>query len=232
MLEFERVRRWRWSATFVWVLASAVLLAAECEIPVVDVPASDLDAKVDVVDADPNPPDGKVLIIVAMFSAGKYVQLSGAAITANGTDLPLQALGYMARVTIPAGRAYSITHSRAGIVTTIANVQAPQRPVITAPAPGALVSRSAPVMITYVAGGGVEVSGSAVGHRAGSGRVSDGADEQPDDGSYGPLSPSGFDAGPGTLSLTRKLVTTPAPSGFRSVQVTYRVGNEVSVTWR
>jgi hypothetical protein len=215
-------------------LGAGVLLALGCTpAPVVNVSPSALDARITVVDHEPNPSDGKVVITVQFFSNGQFVQPAGAVVTANGTSLPFNGgIGYVDRVPmVAAGGTYTIVHAAGGTSTTIAAVTAPQRPVITTPSAGAVLSRGS-TNIAYVAGTGTHVSGQARGTRAGSGSVSATANDQPDDGSYGPITTTVFDAGAGTLSLTRVLVSSPAGSGFNSVQVTYNVGNRVAVTWQ
>lgn len=70
--------------------AGALPLRAPCHPPpVVDLPASDLDAKITVADTEATPSDGKVLIAVQFFSNGTYVELaSNATVTCNGTLCP------------------------------------------------------------------------------------------------------------------------------------------------
>lgn len=215
-------------------LGACVLLALGCTpAPVVNVSPSALDARITVVDPEPNPSDGKVVITVQFFSNGQFVQPAGAVVTANGTALPFNGgVGYVDRVPmVAAGGTYTIVHAAGGTSTTIAAVTAPQRPVITSPSAGAFLPRTT-ATIVYVAGTGTHVSGRAAGTRAGSGSVSVTANDQPDNGTYGPLAATGFDAGAGHVSLTRVLVSSPASSGFNSVQVTYNVGNRVAVTWQ
>lgn len=223
---------------FRWIvlpfLSACVLLALGCTpAPVVNVSPSALDARVNVVDAEPNPSDNKVVITVQFYSSGQFVQPAGAVITANGTVLSFSGgIGYVERVPmVAAGGTYTIVHAVGGTSTTIAAVTAPPRPVITSPSAGAVLPRTS-ATIAYVAGTGTNVSGRAAGTRAGSGSVSVTANDQPDNGTYGPLATNGFDAGAGHVSLTRVLVLSPASSGFNSVQLTYNVGNRVAVTWQ
>jgi len=208
------------------------LSLARCKpTPVVDLPASDLDAKIVIGDADPMPSDGKVLVGVQFFHNGQYVQLGGSAtVKCNGTVLPFSALGYLARVPIvPVGGGYTFVHTR-GSVTSSIPVTVPPRPVILSPANGATVTRSAGVTITYTADGGSDVTGGASGNN-GSSAVAMSGNAQPDNGTYTGLNTASFVPGAGSVDLTRKLASTPSGTGFNSVSVQYSTGSKVNVTW-
>lgn len=224
--------------TSMHVRAAAVLIGAICAAcrspSIVDVAPNTLDAKVIVLDNDPNPSDHKVLISVQFFSGGDFVQLGGGAvITANGIELPFNGLANMARVPmVSAGGTYALVHTKASVATPIGTIVVPSRPVISSPTSGANLPRSSSTTITYVAGSGAHVKGSAFGPKAGAGTISTTADDKPDNGTYGPLNTLGFDAGSGRVSLTRELAMSPPGTGLQSVEITYHTGTEVPVVWQ
>lgn len=210
-------------------LLSGILLLGGCKpTPVLDLTGPNLDVKISVLDFEPSPDDGKVPVIVQFFSEGKFIQLApGATVTCNGITMPWAGLWYAERIPlVAAGGTYTVRHTRAGIATNV-SVNVPARPVITSPAAGATVTRTSNLTINYVAGSGsATVKGSA-----GQGQdKSASGNAQPDDGSYEGLNVSSFGVGAGTVSISRERKTNP-PSGFKSVEVTYSVGNRRNVIW-
>jgi hypothetical protein len=192
----------------------------------VNLPAGDLDVTITVIDVDKTPSDGKVPVIVQFFSNGSYVKLTSAAVvTCNGVTLTDNGLGYAERINMIApGGVYTIRHNRGGTITT-ANVTVPARPVITAPAAGANVNRTASFTINYIAGSGSGIRGS--GSDANS---SQGGTVQADNGAYTGLNLSGLQAGAGAVSITREFELT-VPSGFKSAKVKYSCSNGHAVNW-
>jgi hypothetical protein len=204
--------------------------------PVVDVPASDLKVKIVVTDFEPNPSDGKVIVAVQFFQNGKYVKLkSDVEVKCNGAILSYETLGglaYADRVQLmPAGGSYLKEHIRQGVTTTV-SLPVPPRPEILSPAPNETLARTADVEILYAAGSGDHVTGRAHGTKAGSGSVSTTAGDQPDNGTYSGLDATGFDPGPGSLSLARLLTNTyTGGNNFSSVESEYNSGSKVNITW-
>jgi hypothetical protein len=197
--------------------------------PTVNIPASELGIKVNVLDVSESPSDGKVPVIVQFLSEGKFVRLgSSATVTCNGVTLKEDALGHTERVPIqPTGGTYSVEHKRSGFTTTV-QVTVPPRPVFRSPTvAGASIARTSHLVIHYAPGGGTSVRGNA----------SDGTtsrnNSQPDDGTHEGLDVSGFNAGPGRLSLTRNLTDTQhsGGGGFASVQSVFTRGRHIDITW-
>jgi hypothetical protein len=217
-------------------LASLAATTAACNPPpVVDVAPSSLDAKVSIIDTDPTPSDHKIIVAVQFFTGGNFVQLAGnSTVACNGTALPWNGLGYMARVPIMgSGSSYVIQFTRNGSTTQF-SVPVQARPVITSPAAGATVTRSSNLVIAYQPGGSSTVTGVRGGAsgRQGSSGTSTSGNDQPDDGTYEGLNVSSFDAGSGSLDLTKHLTPTPSSSSFHAVEVKYDSGNHRAVTWQ
>jgi hypothetical protein len=194
---------------------------------VVDLPASDLDVKIAVLDTSQTPSDGKVPIVVQFVNAGRFVQLaSNAAVTCNGVAMSFNGLGYAARVPLVAvGGTYQCAHARNG-QTTSASVTVPPRPVFVSPTQNASVARSTSLTITYVADSGTGMRASA-----GDGTTGLSGNVQPDNGTYTGFDVSTLKAGPGSIGLTRELKFTPSGTGFKSAEVTYSSGADINVTW-
>ena len=213
------------------LVAGAASIIATAPPATVDVAAAELDLGIVISDGEASPPDGKVLVAAQFVHNGRAVQLgSNARVSCNGVDLPWQSLGYMARVPIvPVGGAYVVTHTR-NATATPASVPVPARPAILSPVAGATIPRGA-LTVTYTPGSGVKVSASAYGHRTGAGEVSVTAGDQPDNGTYTGLVTTSFEAGAGFVTVHRTLNSSPAGTGFRSVEVTYNSGSRVNVTW-
>jgi hypothetical protein len=197
--------------------------------PIVDAPASNVDVKISVLDIAEAPSDGKVIVVMQFFQAGKVVQMaSNIALSCNGVPLTWNGLvaGHAERIPIqPSGGTYACSFVR-GIVTTTANVTVPPRPVFVSPTiAGAALLRSTSFTIHYVAGTGTSVRGDA----------SDGTNSknnsQPDDGTHDGLDVSGFAPGPGTLSITRTLEGILPSSGFLSARSLYDTNKTISITW-
>lgn len=194
----------------------------------VDLPGSELDVKVTVVDTDQNPADLKVPIFVQFFSGGKYVKLaSNATVTCDGINLTYRGLlGYGERVPMqPTGGAgsYNIAHHRNGI-TTPASVSVPARPHVTQPAPHASVPRTTSLTINYVpsTGSGVMATASPPGK---TGNV------QPDTGTYTGFDVSNMTAGAGTIGILREYTGTILFSGFRTAEKKYTIGGHINIVW-
>lgn len=201
-----------------------------CQPPAtVDEPASALAVKLTVIDTEATPSDGKVPVVMQFFSGGKYVKLAGsAAVTCNGVTLTDHGIGFAERVPIqPPGGVYTFQHSRGGVNTTV-SIMAPPRPVITSPTAGATVARTNNLTISYVAGSGSGIRGSAGDASTGkSGNV------QPDNGAYTGLDVSTFQAGAGRVGITREFENIHSGgSGFASVESKYSSGSDINVTWQ
>jgi hypothetical protein len=208
-------------------LSLLLLLTACTPPPVVDLPASDLDVKLAVIDTDASPSDSRVPIVVQFFSAGRFVELAGnATVTCNGVTMSWNGLGYAARVPIVAvGGMYQCSHVRNGVTTT-ASVTVPARPVFVSPTQNATVARSTSLTITYVPGSGTGVRASA-----GDGTIGRGGNVQPDNGTYTGFDVSSLNAGPGSIGLTRELTIVASGTGFSSAEFEYSSGSDINVTW-
>lgn len=193
-------------------------------------PASGLDVRITVLDLDEKPGDGKVLTVVQFLFSGNPVQIDpGITVQCNGITMSWYGsfYGHAERIPQqPAKGSYAITYKDAGIIST-ARVTVPERPVFAAPTiAGATLSRSDKFTIRYVAGSGNTVLG----------RASDASrnvsNSQVDDGSLDGLDVSGFDPGPGKLSITRTQEWSVDDTGFHSVDATFSMNRQVPVTWR
>ena len=202
-----------------------------CQSPaVVSAPASNLDVNFAVSDVTETPSDGKVIVVMQFLQGGSVVQLgSDATVTCNGVPLTFNALfsGHAARVPLQQpGGVYAFSHSRGGVNTNV-SITAPPRPVFSAPTTaGATLARTSGFTIHYVAGTGTAVIGDA----------SDGThslnNSQPDNGAFTGLDVSGFNAGPGTLSIQREIQNPITGTGFHSAAEKYFVTKMVAITWQ
>jgi hypothetical protein len=213
------------SCSFVLLIVSFFI--ASCDPPAtVDLAASALDVKITVIDVTENPSDGKVPVIMQFFSNGKYVKLAaGVSVTCNGVALTDNGLGSAERVPLLSpGNQYVFRHVRNG-TTTLVNVTAPSRPVINSPAQNATVTRSSNLSIAYVAGSGTAIRGSAGDPSTGkSGTV------QSDNGNYTGLDVSTFQAGTGSIGITRETKSNMS-TGFKTTEINYSSGKDHHVTW-
>ena len=208
-----------------WIFS--VFLAA-CDPPAtVDLPASDLDVKITVIDVTESPSDGKLPVVMQFFSNGKYVKLAGGvSVTCNGVVLTDNGLGPAERVPLLSpGNQYVFRHVRNG-TTTIANVLIPSRPVITSPAQNATVTRSSNLSITYVAGTGTSIRGNASDPSTSTGSGTG----QPDNGTYPGLNVTTLVPGPGTVSITRESKSN-ITTGFKTTEINYTSSKSRAVTW-
>jgi hypothetical protein len=219
------------AASLMTVLLGACLTGCSgCQSPpIVDAPASNVDVRLSVLDIAEVPSDGKVIVVMQFFQGGKVVQMaSNVSLSCNGVPLTWNGLlsGHAERVPIqPVGGNYVFSFVRTGVPTT-ATVTVPPRPVFVAPTiAGASIPRTNSFTIHYVPGTGTSVRGNA----------SDGThsanNSQPDDGTFDNLDVSGFNAGPGVISVTRTLEGTLPGTGFLSAKTLYDTNKEVSVTW-
>jgi hypothetical protein len=201
-----------------------------CNSPsVVDVPASNVDVKISVLDVTEAPSDGKVIVVMQFFQNGNVVQMSPSiGLSCNGVALTWNGLlsGHAERIPIqPVGGTYSCLFSR-GAVNTSANVAVPPRPVFVSPTvSGAGLARTSSFTIHYVPGSGTSVRGNA------SDATNSKNNSQPDDGTHDGLDVSGFAAGPGTLSVTRTLEGILSGTGFLSATTHYDTNKQISITW-
>lgn len=198
--------------------------------PVVSAPASTIDAKFSVLDTPENPSDGKVIVVAQFMQNGKVIQVaSDATVTCNGVVLTFNGLvlGNAERVPqVAPGGTYTFRYNRAGINTNVA-ITVPARPVFSAPTvAGAAILRSTNFTIHYVAGAGTSVRGDA----------SDGShnlnNSQQDDGTFDGLDVSGFNAGPGTLGITRTLENALPSTGFLSASSSFSINKTIAITWQ
>lgn len=194
---------------------------------VVDVPASQLSLEPSIIDSDPTPSDGKLPVVVQFFKGNDFVQLANTAVMCNGVTLPWGALGYAARVPVPAaGSSMVFTHMRGG-TTTMAMIKVPPRPVITSPAAGAMLARTTNLAIGYVPSTSAGVRPDA----SDSTGAFNGSEQSETGTAY--LDVSGLRAGAGTVSIARRFVSLPAATGFQGVVVTYTISSpDTAVTWQ
>ena len=202
---------------------------AGCPPPaVVDVAASALVIQPSIIDVDPSPSDGKVPVIVAFLQGGKSVQLASSnTVTCNGVTLAWSGIGYGGRVPIvAAGGDLAVVHARAGVSTPV-HVTVPARPVVTSPAAGASLPRATSLTITYVA-----AASAGIRPGAGDGATGLSGAEQPDSGTA-TLDVSKLAPGPGTVDVSRRVVSSPTGTGFASVVTTYTISSaSIHVTWQ
>jgi hypothetical protein len=208
--------------------------------PIVDAAAPALDAEFKIIPVA-EALSGIVVAIASFRENGVLVSLDGASsVSCNGVPLTSDPFGPSnLSAYVPgaaAGQNYTFALTR-GSTTTTAAIPA-QQVVITSPSANASVTRSTNVTITYTPGGGVNISGSAVGPVLGAGSMTVNAGNQPDTGTYSGLDVlNGSQAGPfqpgaGTVRLKRKFENThTGGAGFHSVKSTYEVARGIPVTW-
>lgn len=219
-------------------LALAVLLISiwnagcnGCQNPqTVSAPASGLDVTLAISDITENPSDGKVLIVMQFLQNGNVVQLaSDAATSCNGVALTYNGLlnGNAGRVPlVAAGGTYVFSHVRSGVTTNV-TITVPPRPVFSPPTvDGATLARTNNFTIHYVAGSGVAVFGGA---GDGTHNVNN---SQADNGMFVGLDVSGFNAGPGSLTIQRELQNSVSGTGFHSATERFYITKAASITWQ
>lgn len=189
-----------------------------------------LDLKVIILDLEPNPTDGKVIVGMQFLSGGKPANVGTNVATCDGVNLTQNVLignAYAERVPLRApGQLYHFTYQHGG--TTVAvDVPAPARPTLTSPAPNAQVPRSTTFTVTYPPGGAAAVVVSTS-----SAQGSNEHGEQPDNGTYGNVDMTGAAAGAGSVALKRIFRPVLTGTAFRSAtaEVTTMSGR-VPVTW-
>ena len=109
----------------IWLVT---VIMSGCGVPTTDLPASDLDVVVHVLDTDPNPYDGKVAVLMQFFYEGKQVSPGVAArITCNGVRLFESREGHTARVPlVPQGGSYLFRHQQENhLVEALIGTKAP-----------------------------------------------------------------------------------------------------------
>ena len=223
--------RWSFSRTIPFLFGFCISGCNSCQPPtIVDVPASNVDVELIVIDVTETPSDGKVIAVMQFSQNGKTVEISSnVGLTCNGTALSWNGLtlGHAERVPLqPVGGTYVFRYLRSG-VSTSASVTVPSRPVFTAPTlADAILARTNNFTIHYIPGTGTSVRGDA----------SDGTqsknNSQPDDGTFDGLDVSSFNAGPGTLSINRTLENTFSGTGFQSAKSHYSIGKSINITWQ
>ncbi|HMK39767.1 MAG TPA: hypothetical protein VK569_10525 [Bacteroidota bacterium] len=202
-----------------------------CQNPsTVSAPASQVDVILSVSDISETPSDGKVLVVMQFQQNGTVVQLaSDASTSCNGVALTYNGLvfGNAGRVPlVAAGGTYAFTHIRSGVTTNV-SITVPPRPVFSPPTvDGATIMRTSSLTIHYVAGTGVAVFGGA------SDGTHDLNNSQPDNGTFTGLNVSGFNAGPGTLSIQRELQFPVTGTGFHSATERFYITKTAAVTWQ
>ncbi len=212
------------------VVVAGTGMGASCRCtppPTVDEPAANLEVKAGYIDVDESPSDGKQPVIVQLFRGGTFVQLSGAtAIDCNGVPLTWNGIGYAERVPlVPPGGTYTISYVRSAMITRM-SVTVPPRPVITTPATGATVTRSATFQIIYPPGGGTSVRPGVAGPV-----TSRSGEAQPDDGTA-TIDASDVGTGAGSVSLVRDIEGTVSGTGFAAARFIYSTGKRQPVVWQ
>lgn len=202
-----------------------------CQSPsTVDAPASNLDVKFNVLDISETPSDGKVIVVVQYSQGGTAVKVASNATTScNGVTLTYNDLlfGYAERVPqVAVGGNYNFRHSRTGVNTDV-SVPVPPRPVFAAPTvAGSTLARTNNFTIHYVAGTGTSIRGNA------SDPTNSKNNTQPDDGTHDGLDVSGFNAGTGTLGITRVLENPISGTGFLSAAKKFETNKTINITWQ
>ncbi len=219
---------WRGQLAMCVVVAAGAGSSCRCTPPAaVDEPAGSLEVKAAFIDVEERPSDGKQPVIVQVFRGGTFVQLAGTAtVECNGLPLTWNGIGYAERVPlVPPGGTYTIAHGRGAVITRM-NVTVPPRPVITAPAAGSTVARSAAFVIAYPPGGGTSVRPGVAGPA-----TSRSGEAQPDDGSA-TIDASDVGTGPGSVSLVRDIEGTVSGTGFAAARFVYSTGKRQPVVWQ
>jgi hypothetical protein len=193
----------------------------------VDVPAAELSIEPSIIDADPAPSDGKVPLVVQVFHGNEFVKLGGSAtLMCNGTPLSWSGLGYAMQIPLPvAGDSLTFSHARGGMTTQF-TIKVPPRPTLTSPAAGAMLNRTSSLGVGYVpatsAGVRAVASDSLVGVSGSEGSETGTA--------Y--VDVSMLHAGKGTVAITRRYLSVPSGTGFKSVTATYTITSaDTAVTW-
>jgi hypothetical protein len=187
------------------------------EVKAVDLPASQLAIEPSIIDSDAAPSDGMVPVVVQFFHANDYVKLASGSVSVNGVTLPWGTMGYAARIPIVAsGGSILFTYMRAGGATQF-SYRVPPRPVVTSPGANETVQRGPNLMISYVS-----ATSSGVRPVASDGALGASGAEQSDTG-MAFLDVGGLRSGPGSVGVTRRIVSTPPGNGFQSAVVTYTI---------
>lgn len=116
----------------IWLIA---VIMSSCGTPTIDLPATELDVVVQVLDTHPDPFDGKVAVRMQFFHEGQRVSPSDttARITCNGVRMQENGEGHTARVPlVPQGGSYRFRHEHMGLIAeTSLSTQLPTRMVST-----------------------------------------------------------------------------------------------------
>ncbi len=217
---------------FLLLLGVSVACSSNTAPPVVDSPAADLDLKVSI--SDIYTPASTVLCGVQFFQDGHLVQLGGnASISCEGSFLTLTPgiYAYMAQVPRrPSGATYSIGYWHSSGLRA-AEIPSRDQPVILAPSPHSVVTRSAGFSISYTPAASAGVRGNVSDASQARGGT---PDLQADNGTYTGIDTRPLNAGPGSVSITREYDGQAAnPGGFKSVTYTYYISSaEVDVVWQ
>jgi hypothetical protein len=222
----------RWQALGTTIIGlAALVVATSCEAPVAtDTSPGALDVKLIVLDLEPTPSDGKVIVGIQFFSSGNVVQVGTGVANCDGVNLTPNALlgnAYAERVPLRSpGQAYHFAYKH-GSTTTTVDVPAPTRPTITSPSPNQPVARTATVSVTYPPGGGAAV---IVGTSTTNGYTEHG--EQQDNGTYSNVDMTAQPAGAGSVKLKRIFRSTFSGTAFKSAVGEVTTGSaHVSVVW-
>lgn len=218
------VRRARWAAITAAIVAGSGTAACAAE-DTADEAALNLAVHAALIDLDDAPADGRLAIRVEFFEGKTPIQLGPATpVACNGVTLGWDGLGYAGRVValVPGG-AYAISRGpRAAVI----ELPAMARPAITAPEPGAVVTRSATFTIRYVADNGAYVRPIASGPSSTRNGV-----EQLDTGSA-TIDASEVGAGAGRVALLREVELLDFDHPYAVSRVRYTLGTSHPVTWR
>jgi hypothetical protein len=225
----------RWQAlrttTIIGLAALFDTSCQSCQAPVAtDTSPGALDVKLIVLDLEPTPSDGKVIVGMQFFSNGNIVQVGTGVANCDGVNLTLNPLignAYAERVPLLSpGLSYHFAYIY-GSTTTTVDVPAPPRPTITSPAPNQSVARTATVSVTYPPGGGAAV---IVGTTTTDGYTEHA--EQPDNGTYSNVDMTAEPAGAGSVKLKRIFRPTFSGTAFKSAvgEVT-TASADVPVVW-
>ena len=220
-----------YSRTILFLFSLMLAGCNNCQPPaVVDEPASNVDVKLIVLDISETPSDGKVIVAMQFTQNNKVVEISSnVTLTCNGVALPWNGLmlSHAERVPLqPVGGTYVFRYLRNGVSTRV-TVTVPSRPVFTVPTiAGAILARTNNFTIHYLPAGGTSVRGDA------SDDTHSLNNSQPDDGTFDGLDVSGFNAGPGTLSIDRTLENNLSGTGFHTAKTQYNTSKTINITWQ
>lgn len=201
--------------------------SSAAEPTVVDLPAIELSLEPSILDDDPAPTDGKVLVMVQVFRGNQFVKLAGnVALSCNDMPVLWSDLGYSVRIPLPAaGSTLVFSHVRGG-VTTRAMLRVPPRPVVNL-AEGTTLTRSSSFAISYV-----PTTSAGVRPGASDAAIGVSGSEQSDNGTAY-LDVSGLRPGAGTVGISRRYLSLPTGTGFASVIGNYNISSaSVAVTWQ